>query len=333
MIGCTGPSQGLVSSAAEPAAPKTEAPAPESGSPAQAAAPAEVAAADSKTAAPAGEASDEGGESGQTAATEPSAESARAETLSPPSDGKPRLHAPVGLVKIHSKPDRDSPVIGAFRAGQAVVMTDTTLTKARERRRLYQCTEGWYPVEPRGFVCVGGDPHATRDGNDPRVIAARAVLPDRTNGYPFKFGVSLGTPEYRRIPTQAEQRATEPELDKHLANLPAADNAKGGAVDATPAGRPPSKELLHYMASTKLELKVDEDAFEGKKLSWAQEFDAQGRTWLLTPDMTLIPKDKVRTKPLPTLQGIDLKANPDIKLPLAFFWLNDSNKVRIGEDG
>ena len=246
---------------------------------------------------------------------------------------EPKLYSAKGLVRIYVKPDRDAGVIGAFRAGQGVRMRDTTLTDERKQRRLFRCTEGWYPVEPRGYVCVGGPGHAITDGNDPRVLAARAVLPDVESDYPFKYGISIGAPQYLRIPTEQEQRKTEKNLDKHLAKLPAADPKKGGAVDKTPAGRPPSASFLKYIAATKPALTHDDDAFKTKKVSWTQEFDANGRTWLLTPDMTLLPKDKVRTKPLPTLKGIDLKKNPEITLPVAFFWLDDAHKYRRGDDG
>jgi len=236
-------------------------------------------------------------------------------------------------VKIHDQPDRDAPVIGAMRAGQSVVLKDTTLTSLRKRRRLFQCDEGWYPVEPRGFVCVGGSNHATLDGNDSRVIAAAAVLPDLSADYPFKFGVSVGAPQYLRIPTAEEQRQTETDLDQHLANLPTDDDAQGGAIDTTPAGRPPSDAFLKYQAHNELDLVHKQRAYLGYKISWSQEFDANGRTWLMTPDMTLVPKDKVRQKPLPTLTGIDLIKNPHIELPLVFFWLNDSFKYVRGDDG
>jgi len=241
--------------------------------------------------------------------------------------------APAGLVKIHDKPDRDSPVLGAIRAGQSVRITDAHLTDARRRRRLYQCTEGWYPVAPRGFVCVGGPGHGTRNGQDPAVLAAAAALPDTSAVYPYHYGVSVGAPQYLRIPTAAEQRQVERDLDAYLAKLPAPDGAKGGAVDPSAAGAPPPPALLSYFASTKLPLTDEEEAFEGKKVAWARQFDAAGRTWLLTPDMRLIPKDKVRVRPLPKLQGIDLKAHPEIKLPLAFVWLGDAARYHRDEGG
>ncbi|MSP25832.1 MAG: hypothetical protein EXR75_11860 [Myxococcales bacterium] len=250
-----------------------------------------------------------------------------------PVDTRPRLYAPSGLVKFHEKPDRDSPVIGAMRAGQSVAMRDTTLTPERKRRRLYGCDEGWYPVFPRGFACVGGADHATRNAQEPRVIAALAALPDVTADYPFKFGVSLGAPQYKRVPTAAEQRVREPDLDKYLASLPGPDPQKGGAIDVTPAGRPPSEAFANYQRTTVLPLMDEQPAYPGMKVAWTQEFDAEGRTWLLTPDMTLVPKDKVRQKALPSLHGVDFKARPELKLPLAFFWLDDTPKFRMGTDG
>ena len=248
----------------------------------------------------------------------------------PPDVATGRIYASRGMVRIYDKPDRESTIIGAIRAGQGVARRDDNLsTEMRQLHRAFRCIDGWFGVQPRGFVCVGGEGHGgyyygTLDANDPGVIAARAALPDVDSAYPFHFGVSLGTPQYLRIPTAAEQRRLEPDLDQHLANLPADDPAAGGAVDVTPAGRPAKPELLAYITHAQPELQHDEDAFAGMKIAWTEQFDANGRTWLLTPNMTLIPKDRVRQKPLPTLQGIDLKANPQVQLPLAFMWLDDA---------
>jgi lipoprotein-anchoring transpeptidase ErfK/SrfK len=263
----------------------------------------------------------------------PKAPEVRSRLAITPDDGKPRLYAPAGLVTIHDKPDRMAPVIGAFRAGQSVVMKDTTLTPERTLNKKYQCEEGWYPVEPRGFVCVGGADHAVKNADDPRVIAARAVLPDVDADYPYKVGTSVGAPQYLRIPTEAEQKQIEGDVAAYKASLPADDAKKGGAIDAKPVGHGPSKALLHYLQTAKPQLVHENELYEGYKISWTQEFDANGRTWILTPDMTIVPKDKIRTKPTPTLKGIRLKDHPDMKLPLAFFWLDDSKKFEKGEDG
>jgi L,D-transpeptidase catalytic domain len=255
------------------------------------------------------------------------------EPVTPPAPTEPQLYATSGLARIYEKPDRDAPVIGAMRAGQSVTLVTTELAKHHTVRRLYQCNTGWYEVKPRGWVCVGGPGHGTLDGDDPTVVAARAVLPDLNQDYPYKFGVSVGTPQYLRIPTEAEQRQAEPDLERYLQNMPAADDSKGGAINITPAGRPAPEDFMKHLAYAKPKLTHEQAAYDGYKIAWAHEFDANGRTWLLTPDMTLVPKDKVRQKPLPTLKGVDLKKHPNTQLPLAFFWLDDSFKYRQGEDG
>lgn len=244
-----------------------------------------------------------------------------------------RLYAPAGLVRIHHKPDRESPIIGAIRAGQSVRVTNNVLSEENKLKRKFQCSEGWYPVAPRGWVCAGGGNNATWRGDDPRVIAARAVLPDTSKAYPFHYGTSVGAPQYLRIPTAKEQRQAEPALNAHLADLPKEDRKKGGRIDNTPANQAPSAAWLAYEKSQGLALRHKDDAFKGMKVAWTRQFDANGRTWLVTPDMTLIPKDKVRISELPKLRGIDLSKRGDVKLPLLFTWLNDSNIFQLGADG
>ncbi|MEM1030435.1 MAG: L,D-transpeptidase [Myxococcota bacterium] len=245
--------------------------------------------------------------------------------LPPPPPAEPHLYARRGLVRIHEKPDRSAPVLGAFRAGQAVRILDASLPPERTLKKPYGCTEGWYPVAPRGFACAGGPNFATRDANDPTYLAAKATLPDFDQAYPYRYGVSVGTPQYLRIPTPDEQRTQEPDLDHHLAHLPAPD-PETGAVSTERAGHGPPPEWLAYEAAAKPELVHADEAYDGYKIAFTREFDAQGRTWLLTPTMTLVPKDRVRlSKTMPTLQGIDLK-NSDLELPLAFFWLEDTPK-------
>jgi len=242
-----------------------------------------------------------------------------------------RVYAPVGLVRILDRPDRDAPVIGAFRNGQAVAIRPGE--RPVTTKRLYQCTEAWYAVQPRGWVCVGGPGHATFDQNDPNVLAAEEALPDLTQSYPFHVGVSVGAPRYVRLPTPDEQRQNEPGLEQYQASLPAPDPDKGGAISAQPAGHGPSEALLRYLQQPSLPLTYEEPAYEGMKLSWTKEFEANGRTWLLTPDMYLVPKDKVRQRPTPQMHGVDLLANPEMKLPLAFTWLEDAVKYRRDDKG
>lgn len=241
---------------------------------------------------------------------------------------RPSVTAVEAYEKILQKPDSKAPLIGLIRAGQSVPLAKP---ERLEGPGVGHCKGGWYAVEPRGYVCVGAN--STLDADDPRAVAARATLPDPSRPLPFQSGVgiALGSPQYKRIPTKAEQRAREPGLDAHLAKLPPSDAT--GVVDASRAGRGPSKALLRYLETTKLPLVSERDAYEGRKMAFVDEFDAEGRTFLVTPDRSFVPKDKVRRAKVPQLVGIDLRERKDLRLPIAYTWIEDTPKLARRQDG
>lgn len=55
----------------------------------------------------------------------------------------------------------------------------------------------------------------------------------------------------------------------------------------------------------------------GSAVAWTREFNHQGRTFLLTDDLSWVPKDRVRPLPRVEFSGVHLGA--EIELPLAFF--------------
>jgi hypothetical protein len=75
----------------------------------------------------------------------------------PPADG-PRLLAVVPAVSIQEAPKLDARPIGILRGGASVARAKEAISKEG-------CPGGWYPVRPRGFVCVGQV--ATLDMNHP----------------------------------------------------------------------------------------------------------------------------------------------------------------------
>lgn len=231
---------------------------------------------------------------------------------------------------IHVEPDIEAPVIGSFRAGQQIALR----TIDAEPRVSSACPEGWLPIEPRGWVCVGhqsttGPGHATW-------LAARSLFPKLDLPYPLRYGIAAGSPRYRRIPTREEQNQNERHLEKHLDALSVFEDEEERAkskIDMRPAGKGPSDELLAHYATVTGPVAYDDDpAFEGLKFGWSDSFDAEGRTWLVTPDLALIPKDKVRISDVPTLEGLDLRAL-NMKLPVAFVWRTDAKKYLLALDG
>ncbi|MFO0615854.1 MAG: L,D-transpeptidase [Polyangiaceae bacterium] len=226
----------------------------------------------------------------------------------------PALTAVDGYMRIYDQPDRRSQMIGLARAGQSVPLASPSpLTAGPHGEPLTACDGGWYAVAPRGYACAGEG--STLDPNDARALAAREVLPDVDSPVPFGVGSAIGSPAYTRIPSSAEQREKEPKLDDYLEHLPPPNAV--GAIDIHPAGLGPSEALRAYLAHPPSAL-LGERAFPNRKVAWAKEFDAEGRTWLETPDLSLIPKDKVRPMTPSTLEGVDLVAHPELSLPLAF---------------
>ena len=241
----------------------------------------------------------------------------------------PRLFAYDGFEKILQKPDPKSALIGLVRAGQSVPLADA---KPLKGPGVGVCKGGFYAVLPRGFICSGY--HSTTDGTDPRYRAAREVLIDPKKAKPARFGVMItDAPQYQRIPTAKEQRAEEPGLDAYLAKLKSGAIAiKEGKLDDKPAGRGPSKAFREYVDVAKPALTADERAYEGRKMSFSGELDAEGRTFLMTPDLTLVPKDKVRFIEASSLSGIDLTKG-DHAFPFGYTWIEDAPKLQKYQDG
>src|SRR5262245_55071235 len=199
-------------------------------------------------------------------------------TAEPASGAPPAVITAVeGYEKIRLRPFWDAPVIGLFRAGQSIELRDPSPLTGQWG--FAACPGGWYLVQPRGYVCLSEASTLSRD--HPRALAAAEVLPDRgfgggapserTGALPFRVGVAIGSPRYLRIPTRAEQRQLEKSLDEHLAHLPPPVEAQG-AIDARPAGAPPSPAFLRYQAASKKPLVADEELPAGTRVAWAREF-------------------------------------------------------------
>lgn len=81
----------------------------------------------------------------------------------PPADG-PRLLAVVPSVPILEAPKAEAKQIGVLRGGSSVARSKEPISREG-------CPGGWFPVRPRGFVCVGQV--ATLDMNHPALATFR----------------------------------------------------------------------------------------------------------------------------------------------------------------
>lgn len=238
----------------------------------------------------------------------------------------PSVTAVSGFEKIFQKPDTKSPLIGLFRAGQSIPLASTEPLKGFG---VGHCKGGFYAVKPRGYVCVGQG--STLDSDDPRALAAAEVVPDPKKKMPFLVGTLVkASAQYRRIPTRDEQRKSEPDLDKHLASLD--ELVKKEGIDLAKAGQGPSPRITKYIEVAKPPLLAEDDAYLGRKMAFVGELDAEGRTFLITPDLTFIPKDKVKLQAASKLTGIDLKKG-EMKFPIGYAWIEDTAKLKRTQDG
>lgn len=109
-------------------------------------------------------------------------------------------------VRVVREPNRESEVLGWLRRGVRVRVKSTV-------QRGPGCTEGWYEIVPRGFVCRGTDMLVGEQPPDADFflapIAADAPLP-----YDYFFVTSY-TAMYQRRPTDAEWRAAVNYVGRH----------------------------------------------------------------------------------------------------------------------
>lgn len=134
--------------------------------------------------------------------------STRATSLTLLGEGQGRVYSTSTRTWVYQAPNSDAPRLGYLRAGSSAPLRGDS---AGERG----CSGGWYPILPRGFVCVGAD--ATLDANDPIVKATEALPPDFSRKLPYIYGtVRNPGPIYARLPQDDELRETESGYEKRM---------------------------------------------------------------------------------------------------------------------
>ncbi len=225
----------------------------------------------------------------------------------------PRIYSKRRHVWIYYKPSASNGWTGFLGLGSSVPLRST------ESRSGDGCVE-FFPVEPRGWVCL--NEKTTLDPNDAEYQAIKKFAPKLNDPFPHNYGESRGLPRYTYVPTAKQQLRREYKLKEHLE---AVDQVRSGklkgeaipkalrGVDLSLAGSGVPKELALFPHG------IQESRNRLKPLStvaWSHQFDAAGRTWLVTADLALVPKDKVRPYKRSWFGGVQLDAQT--KLPIAF---------------
>ena len=248
---------------------------------------------------------------GTTSTTDPKSAVADRALERPPHDA-PRVFGKSRNVWIRSGPTNDTQWLGYLWLGGSV--------KIREEKRVSGpgCSTPWVPVEPRGWVCVDGD-SATTDPDDPVLVALYPYRPRVETPWPHDYAaVNAPLRRYEILPPHELQKAWELSFERHIAAVKAARGAKTvppelGAIDPSLVGRP--APLLPALPTGLSEGRTRMVARSA--LAYAGAFDHDDRAFLLAPDMTWVPRDRVELLNRVEFQGLALQG--DVQLPLAFF--------------
>jgi hypothetical protein len=211
-------------------------------------------------------------------------------------------------VFVYERPSPTAKKLGYLRAGARV-------TRSREAVSQEGCAAGFYRVAPLGFVCVGND--ARTEGGD-AVSALTAVRPDRSAAMPYVYGRSRQPPPplYVKLPSEAEQRLTEPELAAStrtprgalasLAVSPVPAELAGGKQLPTPFGYTYEQTLVNAGRA------LPDSAF-----ALLQVMKQGTRSFALTTDLLLVPLDRLEAVTPSGFHGVSLEREGS-SLPLAF---------------
>jgi lipoprotein-anchoring transpeptidase ErfK/SrfK len=228
---------------------------------------------------------------------------------------------------IFDRPSKQGRQIGYLREGTVAPLASAEPVQGAG------CPGGWYGLLPAGYVCL--DRTTTLDLRSPRFLALAEAAPRSDGVLPYRYAFSKGAPMYNRIPTPEEQRKVEgppekrvepPPLGRFLSGheelavseaIKATDKAPEGWKEGAPAGAP--RELVRKWIP------------HGSMLAFHAAFEAQGRVWLLSPDMTVVPADRMKPFRVSTFRGVKLEG--DTKLPMGWSRHDPAQKYRKGADG
>jgi hypothetical protein len=234
----------------------------------------------------------------------------------------PRVFAKTRFVWIREQASWASQWIGYLWPGNSV--------KLRSSKPVYaKGCETWYAVEPRGYVCVDGR-RATLDPADPE-LGELLKVPITSLPTAHRYGHSIGAPRYAKLPDYAEQRAREPDLLAHLALV---DAARRSTVDPSLAGidlTPAPRDAVAF-ARLPVDLQAPRPSLRrDSTVAFLDEYRHGDRSFLLTPDLAWVPKDRVRPYESVTFEGAHLDGK--VKLPIAFFRERARGAFERGPDG
>lgn len=235
----------------------------------------------------------------------------------------PRLTSQGYVTWVYRSPRADElQFLGYIRYGTSVTLRSADIVPGQN------CPSGFHAVEPRGFVCR--DRTITLDPT-PAFLDQNGATAPSPGAFPYRYALSNGTPMYNRVPTPAEARRRENPLGPagkwhplHRA-LAAHEDLAAPDLIASSDAIPSFLDRGGLAAEGRIGL-VRQVIPLGSMLSFTRAFTAEGRTWLLSADQTVVPADRVRAFRPSAFHGVRLGGEE--RLPLAWIRGKARSKVR-----
>ncbi|HEU4410613.1 MAG TPA: L,D-transpeptidase [Polyangiaceae bacterium] len=246
---------------------------------------------------------------------------------------------------VYERPGAGSRPIGHLRAGALVAA-------AGEPTPGEGCAGGFQPIAPRGFVCLGPASATNERGHE--LLRALAYEPEPGAVLPYRYGlVRRPGPVYGRLPTREQAEASEPGLADRMAAWARAEGEEGASfraelwlkpgakgADGAPAlalwERGLSGELPSFLAGGRappaiagLPPREGLVALQMRKHNGFALTDTvvfEGRRYALTPDLMLVPVDRLRPVVGSTSRGVELPR--EVEMPFAIVRSDDAFAYR-----
>lgn len=236
---------------------------------------------------------------------------------SAPPDNRSRLASIDYFSYIYRTPEAKGLPLGYIRMGTSVPLRSDKPVASKD------CPRGFYAVEPRGYACLNHT--TTLNLKDPYFLALQSVAPTAGAVWPYRYAFSNGAPMYSRVPTKQESAREDQKYGPRGAFVQLAAWSRGHeellmkepitATDPVPEIFADGKRRFEggLRSPSILEWRYIPN---GSMVAYAKAFEAEGRVWLLTPDLMLVPADRVRQLKRSTFHGTHLDHEP--LLPLAW---------------
>jgi hypothetical protein len=239
----------------------------------------------------------------------------------------PRLWSQQYLTWIWAKPQVKGRFLGTIRVGDSVAL------RSEDKVVGQGCRRGFFQIEPRGFVCH--DRTVTRDSNTSFLKAVEATAPV-AGPFPYRYALSNGAPMYLRVPSALEQKRSEWRYGKAGEFRPLGMFQRGHEHLATTQPIEPEHGIPDFLrdggsARGKVKQLLRRTIPHGSMLSYTRAFDVEGRTFLLSADLTVVPADRVRQFKRSTFRGVEL--GDAVSLPVGWFRVEPRPRYRRNDEG